>query len=251
MNLQIIIPYYNGENYINALLNSIENSKKIDALALKVIIVDNSENPLKINNVLLGLSFETQILRTSKSNIGYSRACNVGINHVSQSHYDYIMFLNQDTIFQSDCIYQLISQAILPVDRTIYSPRIFTDIDFQHSLNYMTSLSGTAPDCTQTTEEIDFIQGCCYLMPKQTLTLLEYFDPIFPLYGEDLDMIRRLKNKGGKLIMVQGARLYHRVSYLDTGLGEKAVRSSLLHIAEVINRYRHEQKSWIIVFFYF
>src|SRR4030042_4381065 len=92
MKIKIIIVNYNGYPYILECLKSLKDSKTIDLKS--IIIVDNAslDNSLQlIKQMKLGL----EIIKNNK-NLGFAKACNIGIKEALQEKPDFILLLNPD-----------------------------------------------------------------------------------------------------------------------------------------------------------
>lgn len=91
--LTIIIITYNSERYLNSCLNSIKNHK--------IVIVDNNS---KDNTLEIAKKHNVKTI-VNKTNYGYAKAANIGINN---SNSDYILLINPDVSFQEDTIEKML-----------------------------------------------------------------------------------------------------------------------------------------------
>ena len=101
MSLDIIIVNWNSGPWLEKCIRSIyETASEIE---FKIIIVDNSSTDGSAGNIQLE---DREILIQSESNIGFARACNLG---VTKSNSDFLLFLNPDTMVVSPVLESAIS----------------------------------------------------------------------------------------------------------------------------------------------
>ncbi|MFA5750331.1 MAG: glycosyltransferase, partial [Candidatus Shapirobacteria bacterium] len=112
-NFSIIIPNYNGAQFLDNCLYSLYQSIKQCSGNFEVIIVDNAS---KDNSLDLIKNFFDQY-KSSKmtikiyhlnSNTGFAKAVNFGVN---KSKYNYVVLCNNDLTLEKDW-FQLVSEAI-------------------------------------------------------------------------------------------------------------------------------------------
>lgn len=62
------------------------------------------------------------------------------------------------------------------------------------------------------TEEVGYISGCCFMVRRETLETVGYFDEDFFAYFEDSDWQKRILLTGGKIYYCGSTHIYHKVS---------------------------------------
>lgn len=240
--LSIIIVSYNTREItvecLHKLLESLRNEK---SLSVQVIIIDNdssddSQSAITefIEQVPKTIKRITFRLIKNKENIGYGKANNQGIR-IANSKYTLLLnsdaFIKQvdfeallDYLDQNPTIGLLTVKVVLPsgkVDpashRGFPTPwRSFTyfsglEKTFKHipvlskifGGYHLTHLS------LDTTHEIDSPTGAFYLARTSLLQKLKGFDPIFFMYGEDLDLSYRIKEAGYKVLYYPKYEVLH------------------------------------------
>lgn len=113
LNFSIIIPNYNGAEFLFDCLFSLYKSIKGCSGNFEIIIIDNASTDESLN---VAKSFFTQYpsskmggkIISQKSNLGFAAAINLGID---QAKYEYIVICNNDLTVEKNW-FQLISQAI-------------------------------------------------------------------------------------------------------------------------------------------
>lgn len=58
--------------------------------------------------------------------------------------------------------------------------------------------------------EIDAVSGACLMVRREAFAAVNGFDPRFFMYGDDLDLQRRLADEGWRTLYVPTARVWHR-----------------------------------------
>ena len=212
-NIDVSVIYVNY-NSTQSLLESIksvnENTKNCK---YEIIVVDNNSD-----ENLEKLEKENIFLIKNKTNFGFAKACNIGAKN---SRGKYLLFLNPDTILKGNCLYAM--KDFLEKNKnagacgciTIEGDRgnlkggsrkfhtIFTEIIERLNLgekflNY------------SKTGEVDALIGACIMVSKKIFNEIEGFDENFFLYYEDIDLCKKIKNKGYKIYLLDTCTLYHQ-----------------------------------------
>jgi GT2 family glycosyltransferase len=59
------------------------------------------------------------------------------------------------------------------------------------------------------TREVDVVVGCCMLIPRAALIRVGNFDPWFFVYSEEVDLCRRMKDYGLKVVFTPDFEIIH------------------------------------------
>lgn len=110
--VSIIIPIYNGENYI---FDIFQNIKEQTYRPLEIIFVndgswDNSQIAIEHVAKEQGMKEEMSIYYWFQQNKGIANARNFGLEKASG---EYVMFMDQDDWMEPDCIEVLINEAVM------------------------------------------------------------------------------------------------------------------------------------------
>ena len=194
----------------------------------KVIVVDNASDDG--SKEMVAREFPEVKWIQLKSNIGFGKACNVGAKHAAG---EYLLILNPDTIIARStlllaCEFMrshpevgLVGPKLLNPDGTLQpgcrrgfpTPEAalyrFTGMSkmFPKSKRFgHYNLTYLDPDVSY---EVDAISGSFMFLPRRLFESIGGFDEQFFMYGEDLDLCRRIKEKGYKVWYNPEMRVIH------------------------------------------
>ena len=184
----VVIPYYQGEDFIADCLSSITTS---EYPVSKVYLADNSPSRFQPSgpgdNLLTVLKLPP--------GIGFGRACNAGIYESVKDGYDFTIILNQDAILAPGCIGHLVVAWQHQPDLAAVAP-----LSYDHTLaaitpktwkKYVAPIPGLAADLQggklRSWYPVSYTQinGACVCFRNQLVHQYPLFDPIFKQYGED------------------------------------------------------------------
>jgi GT2 family glycosyltransferase len=202
MNIFVVIVTYNGSQWLNRCLSSLFNS----SIPVQVIVVDNNSTDDSLKIVGQFPEVKTFI---SKENLGFGRANNSGIQYALEQGADYVFLLNQDAWVKHNTIEDLVDASLSHPEYYVLSPMHLEgtetklDLYFQHYIspqNCSNLLSDLAvmPRKLKEVYETRFVNAALWLMPRKCLIEVGGFDPIFAHYGEDNDLVKRIKYHGYK-----------------------------------------------------
>lgn len=155
------------------------------------------------------------------SNLGFGRACNLGLNWIyNHSPQALVWLLNPDTV----CDPQIIAKAAYFLkdhpDISILGTLIYT-IDhkiwfgggmFDRSKGEIRSdnLFATHPENSYLT--CDWVSGCSMIINLRHFSTCPQFDPNYFLYYEDFDFCRRYQQQGHLVAVTNQLHIIHQVS---------------------------------------
>jgi len=223
--LSIIIVNWNTKELLRRCLNSIyHNTNK---LSFEVLVVDNASQDGSAE--MIKKEFPQVRLVENKKNFGFARGNNQGF---LRSKGEYVLILNPDTEVVSDALLQMVGYLKLNKEVGAVSGRlVYPDGTFQRYysrfptfLSMLTTwfLPRTIAYKLKPTraylmldddfsKEIEVPQpaGSC-LMVRRDLFLEEGFmDEQFPLFFNDVDLCRRVYDKGLKIFVLPAAEIIH------------------------------------------
>jgi GT2 family glycosyltransferase len=207
----VLVNYNNDHDTLDALASI--KSSNLEELPF-VIVIDNSSKSTSITD---SSAFYRDIkVIVSKTNIGFARANNLGIEWLHENvTCDYIFILNNDTELEKDALQHLINFMDSSDTQTVVcTPQILVQSDPNEvwygggSFNYnrLTPRINKSRIMGQT----DFASGCAMFFKTSALKVLGGFDPYFFMYDEDVELSIRLKLLNMKIVYIPQSIIYHK-----------------------------------------
>jgi GT2 family glycosyltransferase len=158
------------------------------------------------------------------ANLGFAGANNVALRYVAQLEGTaYALLLNNDTVIAPDAITALVETAkgheraggVGALLMQYQAPdRVETlagaTVSRWTAMTHLIELGTTASNAPADVPSMDFISGCCLLVPKHVLREVGVLDERFFLYAEDADYGFRLRSAGFRLLYSPSARVWHK-----------------------------------------
>jgi GT2 family glycosyltransferase len=188
----------------------------------------------------------------NKSNKGFARGANVGIEYALDRGAEFVFLANNDTWLAPDALDHLIREACI-CKADLASPAIYlTDPPHQiwsiggwrSSLTLEIIQSYKRLDIANLQEPfiVDYVTGCGMLMHRHCVEKIGLFDERFFMYYEDSDYCLRAHTAGCKIITVPQAKMWHRVADSIGGFYSPAER---YHMALAsIQFFKKHVRSW-------
>jgi hypothetical protein len=154
-------------------------------------------------------------------NLGYAEGNNVGLRYAMQSHADYALALNNDTVVAPDMVSQLVRAAEANPNAAFVGPLVYhfdepdviqsagglrtTDWRFYHR-------GQNATDCGQfkQIERVVWVSGCAIMARCAALEKIGLIDPAFFAYNEEVDWCVRAGELGYEILFVPAAHVWHK-----------------------------------------
>ena len=212
--ISIIIPNFNGEQFLKECLNSI---KKQNFSHYEVIIVDNGSNDGSVEYIKDNYSEFTLI--QNQKNLGFATAVNQGIK---SSNAEYVFLLNNDTELEVECVSKLLN--CIDKDENIFGVsskmiqnqdrNLIDDAGDEYTLLGYTKKVGNnrSTELYQSKREIFSACAGAALYRRNIFDIIGYFDENFFAYMEDVDISYRARIYGFKCVYCPEAVVYHDVS---------------------------------------
>lgn len=209
----VIVVTYNGIQWIKRCLKLISES----TVETKVFIIDNGSTDGTIK--CIEDNFPDYFLIKSNSNLGFGKANNIGIlRALSYERIDFVALINQDLYIERDTLERCLEISKKNPQFGVLSPIQMngsgTCIDQNFKYNY--SLSQKRKVVVNDIQEMNFIMAAFWFLPKKCLKQVGGFDEIFTHYGEDNDLINRIKYHGWKVGALPNLKVYHDRFYRKT-----------------------------------
>jgi len=208
--LSVIIVNYNVKHFLEQCLCSVQ--KAIEGMEAEIMVIDNNSSDGSID--FLSSRFATIRFIASHENIGFARACNLGLKLAKGR---YILFLNPDTVIPGDCLKKCIAFLESKPDAGAAGIKMLdgsgrflkeSKRSFPAPLTSLFKLFGLArlfPNSkifskyhlghldANKDHEIDVLAGAFMMVKKEVLDKTGGFDETFFMYGEDVDLSYRIQ----------------------------------------------------------
>jgi len=206
-----VVVTFNGEEWIRRCLTSLVSS----TFPVTTIIVDNGSVDNTCN--IIRSEFPQFELVTSEENLGFGKGNNLGITMALARGVDFVFLLNQDAWIGSHTIQSLVDVANDNVHYGVLSPmHLQKDTG---KLDTLFALHIIPPKCElyydfmlpqkRRVYDCGFVNAAAWLMTRKCLKDVGLFEPLFFLYGEDLNYIQRVKFHGFSVGIVPGCSAVH------------------------------------------
>ena len=167
------------------------------------------------------------------TNVGFAKANNQA---VQSAQGEFILFLNPDTILTDQAIEGMVAHLKSNTDVGALGPKVLnTDGSIQYScrrfptlmtgfFNRYSLLSRWFPNNPYTVRymmkdfnheeirEVDWLSGCCLMVPRVVFEKVGGFDEHYFLFNEDVDLCRSIHQGDFKVIYFPSAKITHHVS---------------------------------------
>lgn len=210
-----IIVTYNAEPWLNMCLDSLlKSSVPLD----DIIVIDN--NSTDRTTEIIQNNYPSVRLIKKQENLGFGKANNIGLSLAKAEGADYVFLLNQDAWIEENTLENIVSVLENNEEYGLLSPMHLngdgTSLDYnferylcESSNNKLFSDIYTGKVKKETPYEVDFVNAAAWLLTSSCINKVGGFDPIYHLYGEDADFVKRLKYHGFKIGVVPDSVIYH------------------------------------------
>lgn len=251
MDISVIIVNWNTKEMLQNCLYSLRQSAT--SFRMKTIVVDNASKDG--SSEMIQTQFPWVNLIKSGGNIGFGKA-----NNLAEPYTDtqFVLFLNPDTIVLKDSITKMVdymksNQAVGALGCKMkyadggvsplglqWFPSPFTELLSMFFISEKTQkgLRSYLPYIDPNENSVvSKLYGGCLMVRKSVLDQVGWFDERFFMYGEDVDLCRRITDAGWKLYYLSDAEIIH----LCHGASDEAPSNfSILMTCESISKLMHK-----------
>ncbi len=223
-----------------------------EGLSYEVIVVDNASADGSVE--MVRERFPDVRLVANDGNLLYTAAANQGL---ALARGRYALLLNPDAILHPGGIARLVRCAEARPEAGLLGPRIFDAAgrdDWRTGRRYPTPWSefvdwsgvgrwfSFVPFLVKNrqlaydrgrTSAVPLLSGACLLFSPQLPASLRQLDPNFPMYGEDIDLCRRVDRAGFQKVLVGDALMTH----IGGASSSQQPAESALRAVVAMNRY--------------
>lgn len=207
--LSVVILNYNGNRWLEPCFRSLQEQTLADRI--EVIVADNASTDGS------GKLCEDWAPRLpggryvdNQANLGFCEGNNRG---AAVATGEWLLFLNNDTWLEPDCLERLLEGARL-AGASAAMPRVlnYPDDSFQSDGAQGMDVFGltTCRHPVQAVQDVLMPEGCAYLIRRDCFEALGGFDARLFMYSDEYDLSLRVWLSGGRAVAIPGARLHHR-----------------------------------------
>ena len=207
--VSVIVLNYNGTRWLERCLESL-HAQSIFA-DTEILLADNAspDNSAELGSRLMQNWPNGRVIRHAQ-NFGF---CAGNDKAAEQACGDYLLFLNNDTWLEPDCLEKLLT-ATHTAAADAATPLVlnYEDDSFQSLGAAGFDLFGLATSRSQHPDmrPVFMPEGCAFLIKRETFQRLGGFDPEFFMFADETDLSWRLWLSGYRAVAVPIARLHHR-----------------------------------------
>jgi N-acetylglucosaminyl-diphospho-decaprenol L-rhamnosyltransferase len=254
--LAVVIVNFNTGDYLERCLASLQAHRgDIDA---DVLVIDNASHDGSHAKAIAAHPWARLI--ENRENVYLSPAWNQGIRETDAP---YVLLLNPDTEWWAGTLadYVEIARAhpragivgpmVRNTDGTVYPsgrplPSVIDAVGHaflgpfspRNRFSWRYHMEGWD---RSTEREVDWVSGCCMLLPRKVFDEVGLLDEAFPLYGEELDLATRLRDAGWSVLFTPKVEILHALG-VSTG---RSHRMTVMHSASIYRYYRkHRAAGW-------
>ena len=234
--LYLLTVNYYSTPLIKRLINSCELEKIQKKLECQIIIINNSPDDLELKD----LAIPTVEIIEANVNLGFAKACNLGLNWIySQNPQGIVWLINPDTYLLGDTLEKLPEfianyPELSLIGTAIYTPtgeiwfaggHFFRDRGAIIEVDLLTA----NPDSVYVF--CDWISGCSLIINLSRFSECPQFDPAYFLYYEDFDFCRRYAARGHQIAITSKLAIVHQPSMItDRNLRQKFRHSTYSYL---------------------
>ncbi len=223
IDLSVVILNWNVRDLLDRCLASIRSSR----YTLEVIVVDNASTDASVAMVRGKYPHVTVI--ANETNRGFTGGNNQGLT-AAQGRY--VLVLNPDTEIVGDALDRLVDYVEAHFDVGAVGPMLLNpDRSIQPSRRRFPTVltgffestwwQGFAPRGVlrryymedvpaNALQDVDWLNGACTLFRRQVFDRVGVYDEVnFFMYSEELDLCRRIKEAGWRIVYVPEAQVVH------------------------------------------
>ena len=233
-----MIVTYNGAHWIDRNIPSLSDS----AYPVNIIVVDNksTDNTLKLLEKYPGVD-----VIKSEANLGFGKANNIGMHRALSLGADYLFLLNQDAWIFKDTISVLVAKMQKYPKVGLLSPLHFSANAIDLDQSFATYYGRKTQELDSYTAVVPFVNAAAWMLSKECVNKVGFFEPLFGHYGEDRNYCDRVACHKFLIAVDGDARIVHdRV--ITRNFNKDLIQSKFKILATLLNVNRSIGKSYML-----
>jgi len=171
--------------------------------------------------------FPQVVLMRNGENLGITGGHNVGIRYCLEQGFDYVLFLNNDTVVNQEFLDRLVESAD---ERTMVAPKTYLhgqpgllddtvgDFDWWRGVWRGWLYGKPEPAGFERPRKVNMASLCCLLVPTAVFRNVGLMDERFFMYYDDFDFVARARAAGYRLRLNPAAVIHHRKAASSGGV---------------------------------
>ena len=234
----ITVNFHSDEDTIGV-VSQLEESLLPKGVEIITYCVDNSLSeslPKKL------AQYPHAVYLNSPGNVGFAAGNTIGFRRALKDKVDIVVLINNDTVAPKDLVKNILSSPISDEKVGVVGGLIYFAKGFEFRENYSSSdlgkviwYAGGIHDWNNVyashlgVDEVDhgqfdgvrttdFVTGCLFIVRREVLERVGFFDERYCLYFEDSDLGKRIEKVGLRLVIDPRIKLWHKVAQ-SSGIG--------------------------------
>lgn len=218
--IAVVIVNYNTRDHLRACLSTIP-------VGAEVVVVDNASTDDSVE--LVRREFQSVRLRANRDNPGYGSAANQGVRMCEA---EYVLVLNSDTRLEANALNALQDRLDADPEVALVGPLLLNEdstlqpscFPFPGTLRWLLENEPVAPVLAKVgwarrrllcfsppseATDVPWVLGAAVAVRRSAFEQVGGFDPSFFMYFEEVDLCRRLTDRGWRVQHVPAARIVH------------------------------------------
>jgi GT2 family glycosyltransferase len=191
----------------------------------KVIVVDNGSTDDSVS--VIRNKFPQVELIASPTNLKFARGYNLGMRRALDAGAEYILIINNDAVIAPNGLATMLLHigpeigVVAPLIYHFDHPEQIWSIGGKNN-PWTLEKSANTRNMTDPSEwpsviEQDFVTGCSMLFSRQVVEEVGFFDEHFEQYYEDMDLCRRIRLVGFRILVIPQAKVWHKIAMSSGG----------------------------------
>ena len=220
----VVTVTYNSASVVCGFMESLLSQSHTEFI---LYVVDNASSDETLKRVASHSDSRVVVIRSS-SNVGVAEGNNIGIHAALNDKCDYILLLNNDTVFDSALVAELLRgiqrhKCDMAVPKILYfdqPEKIWCAGGYFSRLRASARHYGNGLKDDGKFDQaraVSYSPTCCMLIRQNVFGRIGFMDSNYFVYFDDTDFCYRAHGAGLKLFYVPTARLLHKVGSLTGG----------------------------------
>ncbi|MBN2311171.1 MAG: glycosyltransferase family 2 protein [Candidatus Hydrogenedentes bacterium] len=235
--VHVLVVNWKGRPHLKECFDSLLGGSYPNA---RFVLIDNASEDGSLEFFRTHYSADPRVdLVCCESNLGWSRANNIGIERALEAGADYIFLLNDDTVTAPDAITDLVAMAENRPEIGALAPKmlLYHHPDLINSIGIECSIAGTgwdlglgrldSPKWHEPRKVLGVCGGACFLR-AEAVRKAGVLPADFDIYLDDLDLCLRIWDAGYEVWSCPAAVVLHKFS-ATMGQGDAARRKYFLN----------------------